>query len=337
MQCPSCHFHNMPGSGHCARCGASLRLSGPIDVHPPRAGTMQKRLPTLYRLPAAWRRVTGGLLAGLAGAFGLGRATTYELPRGLLGWIIPGRAQRQRGDRPRAAAYLVIYAGTLLLGISLAGTLAGSVLLGLAFTAHVAALLDGIAGSFATASDRVRLAALLALGLAAGIYGPALWAGSRVVTPVRVFHQAGPFAAGDVVWYSRLASVDAGDFVLYDVTPVSATGRTATGQAARFEIEGRRINRVVARGGQRVAVRSGQVYVDDALCRWQPRQVPPAAIAQPTVVPVGSYYVLPEDLVPLGAEQAINPWTAMSVVSARQVAGPVVFRSYPWSRLAVVD
>ena len=46
MQCPSCQFENMPGSGRCARCGGFLALAtAAIDVHPPRAARLSRRMP----------------------------------------------------------------------------------------------------------------------------------------------------------------------------------------------------------------------------------------------------------------------------------------------------
>src|SRR5690606_1826181 len=65
MQCPSCRFENMPGSGYCARCGASL-LIGNVDVIPPRASAMQRRVPAELRSAVHRLQVGGGDLVARA-------------------------------------------------------------------------------------------------------------------------------------------------------------------------------------------------------------------------------------------------------------------------------
>ena len=43
MECPSCHFHNMPGSRRCLKCGGRLDAAAQaIAVEPPRASARTK-------------------------------------------------------------------------------------------------------------------------------------------------------------------------------------------------------------------------------------------------------------------------------------------------------
>src|SRR5690554_8127736 len=67
MQCPSCRFENMPGSGQCARC-SGLLVIGNVDVHPPRASSIQRRMPVEMRTAAyRLRMATAEFVARLVG------------------------------------------------------------------------------------------------------------------------------------------------------------------------------------------------------------------------------------------------------------------------------
>src|SRR3990172_6356595 len=138
MQCPSCQFENMPGSGRCARCGASLALAtAAIDVHPPRAGRLSRFELTFWRFWHGMGRA-GSKASSALPAFG-SRSDTVNFDLGTMRrCVVPGWPQYRRGDRPLAFVFLLGYLCFLVPGVVLAGTWLGSLLLGLAGAMHVA-------------------------------------------------------------------------------------------------------------------------------------------------------------------------------------------------------
>lgn len=338
MQCPSCNFHNMPGSGNCARCGASLRLGGDIDVHPPRASSLQKRMPALWSLRFYLNRLRAGMWAAFTGVTNFAVGSIAEHPPSLLGWIVPGLAQMQRGDKARGWGFLAGFLICLTIGLVLMGTVSGSIFLGLAFTMQVTGLVDAIASTFATIADRGRLTATVMAALAAFVYFPAMWAIGRVATPVQITANAAPFERGDVVWYNRMAEPKLGDVVIYEIPEFSAGGHLRnSGYNARIRIDGQRVNRIVGRGGQKVEVREGQLLVDGAVSPWQPTTprelLPEFAI----MVPAESLFILPDNLVSDDVILNANPWQQLGIVPASAVRGRVYFRSLPWGRMSFVN
>ena len=332
MLCPSCEFHNMPGSSLCARCGASLKLAtAEIDVNPPRAGRWERRMPGLAGGRRGWNHLRSLLTAELRSLL-VPRTVIEHAPR----WwslLVPGLPQIQRGERRRGRVLLVVYLGLMAAGLVTCGTGLGSMLLGLAFAAHVAAIADAFGARSQTFGDSLRLTVMTMFVLATLVYMPTGWAISRVATPLRITGVMPPFQEGDVVWYNRSSTPEVGDLVVYDLPQASVAGRTEGGQAMRVQIQGDRINRVVAVAGQRVEWAEQQLVVDGQVSPWQPAAS--LTTFRQITVPEGSLFILPDHLVPMSLPNM--PWTRLSVVSHERVGGRVFFRSLPWNRISLID
>jgi len=336
MQCPSCQFENMPGSGRCARCGASLALAtAAIDVHPPRAGRLSRLSPPLWRLWYAVGRMGAKVSPALTAAFASRAAiTNFDLPT-LLRCIIPGWPQYHRGDRPVAAVYFVGYLSLLLPGIIFAGTWLGSLLLGLAGAMHIVAVCDAVVSAFATPSDRIAFTLVCGLVLCFAVYLPVGWLISRVATPISINMTIPPFQQGEVLWYTRVATPSPGDLVLYTMPRVTAAGRMFGGNA-NYVFQGQWIGRVMAMSGQNVSVDKGRWLVDGMSNKWQPTDSPMLTEGTSWVVPDGHAFIFPEGLVPGGAQLDLGTLQQLYVVPVARIAGRLYFRSSPLSQLSIL-
>ena len=125
MQCPSCEFQNMPGSGRCARCGASLALAtAAIDVNPPRAGRVARQMPRFWGLRRTWGTLFDTARRPLALTFAGFDDTNFDLAT-MLRVVVPGWAHSYRGRPERGALFLCAYLGFLVPGLGDVGYLAG--------------------------------------------------------------------------------------------------------------------------------------------------------------------------------------------------------------------
>lgn len=297
---------------------------------------MSRRLPTLWRWRRAWAYREERLRAAVRSALFAPYERAFAPPRGLLAWLIPGLAQMQRGARERGWAFLGLYAATMLLALVLQGTLLGALMLGAAVTVHVTGVVEAATTRHAAFRDRLLLSVLVMAGLGCLVYLPTIWAVSRVARSVRLEAEAEPFSAGDVVWYSPLARPGVGDWVLYRAPQFSYAGRTAVGQNAVFQVRGDRINRVVARGGQKVAVRQGRLFVDGVGSRWQPITRTVTMTEAEWTIPDGSVFVLPENLMPEGTPLPTELFVPSGIVPLANLEGVVYFRTFPLNRVGLV-
>jgi type IV secretory pathway protease TraF len=331
MLCPSCEFHNMPGSMVCARCGTSLKLAtAEVDVHPPRAGRWERRLSGLSGWRRIWNRTRSALSEDLRHL--LVPRTVISRPPSWWSLILPGLSQWQRGDRGFGRILLLAYLALLAGGLMSCGTFTGSTLLGFAFATHVAAISDAFGVRSQTLPDSFRLTVFIALLLGCVIYLPTGWAISRVATPLRITGVMPPFQTGDVVWYNRSFAPNVGDLVVYDLPRLSVNARTERGQAVRVDIVGLRINRVVALAGQQVEVQQQKLLVDGQVSPWQPVDSLALASWASTTIPDDHLLILPDHVVPMDLTNL--PWEQLSVVPRHRVNGQVFFRSLPWNRIS---
>lgn len=355
MQCPSCRFENMPGSGYCARCGASLMV-GDVDVIPPRASALQRRVPAelrsaVYRLQitvgdlvaragnllpnrlrpaagssAAWRVATPSLAAP-----GNQRENLQEFDLGYADYLrllIPGWVQMRFGEPVRGrwmmAAALLLFALTVVL----AGSGYGAAALGLLFSLHVMTSVDAVCRHFATFGERVLFTGLCAALLAVAVYFPAGWSVSRFARAVTIQQDTRYFQSGDVVWYRPRATAAVGDVVLYNV-PVRIVPGHRDRLAINVNIEGARINRLVAVAGQRLSVSDGKLFVDGKISHWQPQTL---RLPNELIVPRGHVFILPDDLVPADIQIDVKDSSKLAVVPLSSVSGVVAWRTYPFHR-----
>src|SRR5437764_12938278 len=172
MQCTNCQFQNMPGTDVCGRCGTSLALrSAAIDVHPPRARALTKRLRRALPVRRAYVTVRDNLAA--ARREGADQNTSLS-PGLILRMALPAWPQFYLGLRRRGHIFLWSFIAALIPGILFFGSNSGLVLLGFAFSIHSSSALDVIMYTFPNAGFRDRMARsmLISVLLALVIYWP---------------------------------------------------------------------------------------------------------------------------------------------------------------------
>ncbi|HIQ20911.1 MAG TPA: hypothetical protein EYH34_06720 [Planctomycetes bacterium] len=340
MQCVNCQFENIPGAEVCGRCGASLRLAAAaIDVHPPRASRWAKRwrrlVPWTTLLAYRWNRLEEQVSASL------GRV---ETTRPLLGvfarMLVPGWPQIYLGQVRRGQLFLGLYAVCLVAGLIHVGTFLGSLLLGLALSAHLSSVLGVVFSGTGEWFSRVvwTLGCWTVIGLV--VYWPAVWAVSQVAVPQRIVENAPPFRRGDVILYNpsayRWSAPEAGDVVLYQVPPTQVTSRTEQGYPMLYNIQGMRIDRIIAGPGQRVRWDGQRLEVDGAPSPWFPLNPArlPARIS--VEVPPRCYLVFPTTDPVVSSGAGAEVWRHVSLVPEANLLGKVYLRHQPLHRFWLI-
>jgi hypothetical protein len=317
----------MPGSGRCARCGASLALAtAAIDVHPPRAGRMWRFQLAFWRL---WHRLENlrSKASSVLPAFGSGNdVVSFDLGT-MLRCVVPGWPQFRRGDRPRAFVFFFSYLFLLVPGVILCGSWLGSLLLGLAGAMHVAAVADAVVTTFATPSDRISFTLMAGLVLCFVLYLPVGWLISRVATPISINANIPPFQRGEVLWYSRIATPATGDLVVFTMPTL---------RSGNYILQGQWIGRVIAMPGQTVSVNKGQCYVDGVLSEWKPALHVSLNDGYTKVVPEGKLFVYPDGVVALNAPLSQDIIEQLYFVAVSRIAGQLYFRSLPLSQMSTL-
>ena len=337
MQCPSCEFENMPGSGRCARCGGMLALAAAaIDVHPPRATRISRSMPRVWGRFWTLRRTLelyrAQMVRPFEQIFERFDGTDFTLGT-MLRCLVPGWAHRYRGNAYRGRMFFLTYIALLLMGLLFFGTTLGSILVGLAFATHVASASDALVGHYARVGDRLAFTFVCAAALGLSIYIPFGYAASWYAVPIGITRPMETFAAGDVLWYNPSATVAPGDLALYSVPETTLLGEN---NHTRFILQNQWISRVVAQAGQRVQAKAGKLYVDD-----QPISMPPppslsAELETGFVVPEGSFLIMPNSVLPEAARINLNAWRHLSVIPRSRIIGRVFFRSQPLWRMSTL-
>lgn len=336
MQCPSCQFENMPGSGRCARCGGFLALAtAAIDVNPPRATRLSRRMPRMWgrfwSLRRSWANIRSSLTRPIEQLFSRFENSDFRLGT-IVRAIVPGWAHRFRGNSPRAIVFFVSYLALLLPALLYLGTGLGSVLLGLAFGMHVAAASDGLVSRFARMGDRLIFTFACAAILALVLYIPIGRLVARVAIPIQLNHSVEPFLAGDVLWYKPAAQIAPGDVVLYSVPETTITGYN---NHTRYVFRDRSINRVAASGGQRVQWKDGKLIVDGDISPWQFAKMWGGETFE-FVVPNDRVFIPPDSLATEGAALNAAAFQRLSLVPRSSVDGRIFFRSHPLWRISTI-
>jgi hypothetical protein len=338
MQCSNCQFENMPGVESCGRCGGSLNLAAAaINVLPPRAGRWSKRMhrfaPITFRL-RQWRFQIVNAMASSLGAVTLPRPAPGVFWR----MIVPGWPQIHCGQVTRGRVFLYAYLAALIPGMLFTGTLFGSLLLGLAISVHASSVLDVVMSATSDLATRILYSLVCFLALAAMIYWPVHWLVGQVAVPQRITVSAPPLEVGDVLWYNpsayRWSPPQVGDVVLYVIPQMRLQGR-ARGGNAMYQIQGARIDRVVAGPGQELEWTQEGLVVDGRPSPWRPLNLDRAPLGWKVTVPAGQVCIVPSTTaIPQGAATTFRRNLArMSLISIRGVNGKVYFRSQPLWRI----
>jgi hypothetical protein len=338
MQCSSCRFQNMPGTEVCGRCGTSLGIAtAVIDVHPPRAKPLTKRLRRRLPVRRAMYGVRGAL--GETATAAAARRVSAALPPGpvLARMPLPGWAHFYTGRRARGHAFVWCFLACLLPGLLLWGSGWGSVFVGLAFSVHSSAALDVINLAFPRFGFREVMSRSVAVTLVLGVavYWPAGRLLTRVADPRVMATQTTRFARDDVVLVNHWAAPSPGSVVLYDIPP--RTIREHDGhRAVNTVYQGERVERILAGPGDHVLVQGGLLWINGGPAPHLPLNTRrlPARLAQ--TVPPDHYFILPSttEVLPNPADAAA--WEGLSMVPAESVRGIAYARSQPLSRFEVI-
>ncbi len=296
MQCRNCQFENMPGVDACGRCGASLRLATAVmDVHPPRAGRWSKRFGRLFPRGVTYR-VRDAVTDALPVRPAIASEYFPEWPV-LLRMVVPGWPQLYMGRTAAGRALLFCYALLLLSGLIFIGTFSGSVLLGLAIACHASSIIDIVISATAEFRPRVIMCAgcIVVVGLVT--YLPAGRLVSLVVVPRVIQRNVPPFASGDVVLYTPAGNtwrgLRPGDVVIYEQLPMTVA---QPAQHREFRIQGERIDRILAVGGQTVVWDGLSLVVDGSASRLAPLDPLGCHFRLETKVPAGHFLILPSSI-----------------------------------------
>ena len=340
-QCSNCQFQNMPGVTHCGRCGASLTLrTAVINVHPPRANRWAKT----WRKTFMARFMRAGRGSAGAAKRQWGFSPNMELASlGLLSRLVgPGWAQIHSGQPVFGKGLLVGSAVFVSAAAVCFGSAACSFLLGMAFTCHGISVYDVARRSSAGFRDRV-FRMLLSCGLLGTfVYLPSYSFATRFVDAVVIQQNRFPLQVGDVLLVRRFSNgrstPSVGDVVQYQIANDSVMGRTPAGAAARYLIEGARIDRVLAGPGQVFAWVGGQLTVDGQRSRLRPLNSAGASQSVEVTLPPDSWFILLRtDVVTAEFQPTQENWKKWSIVKTPQIEGRIVWRSWPWSRIGFVD
>jgi hypothetical protein len=338
MQCASCRFQNMPGTAMCGRCGTSLGLAiAVIDVHPPRARPLTKRL--RRQLPI--RRAVYGVrdVVASAGTAVAGRRMMLALPPApiFLRLIVPGWSHFHAGQRVRGHLFLWAFLACLLPGLLFWGTGWGSVLLGLAFSVHSSAALDVVMLTFVDCGLRKRLARSVYVSVLVGV--AIYWPAGRLLTgfadPQVVSMKITGFDPGDVVLVNHWATPAPGRIVLYDI-PQYTVGERDGHRAVNVFYRGDRIERVLAGPGDSVRWEKGRLFVNGEPAPWLPLDARRAPTRLELTIPPDHFFILPSTTVNLPGPDQVPAWAALSVVPRESVRGLAYARSQPLSRFEVI-
>jgi signal peptidase I len=331
MECSNCQFQNIPGVKACGRCGASLQLASlVIDVHPPRASRAAKRWRRWFPVSTYWNRFRNAVAAALAAR----RIQDWvsDLPAGglVLRMAVPGWAQCYAGRRIRGTWFFWGYVGALLSGLVFAGTGLGFLLLGLAISLHTASITDIVSSNVSSLRLRLVYSAVAMIVLVAVVYYPAGLLLGSVATPQRFEIAAPPFEAGDVVLVNRSAyrwsDPQPGDVVHY-----SRPQQDMRALGGIYRLQGDRIDRILARAGDKVSCAGGKLLVNGEASPWLPLnalQVPDRA---EITVPEKNYLIIPS-----ADPQAPIAWPNASIVSRAQIWGRVYLRTQPLWRIGSI-
>ena len=225
------------------------------------------------------------------------------------------------------------YLGLLLSGLLFAGTLLGWLLLGLAISLHAASVMDIVAGTILDMRQRLIYAAATFVLLTTAVYYPVGWLLAQVATPQQFAMALPPFEAGDVVLVNHLAynrsQPEPGDVVLYQVAPQDIGG---TGHVI-YRIEGERVDRVIARGGQKVTCGQGKLLVDGEPSPWLPLNPQQLPDRLEITVPENCYLIIPSaDPFP----RSLPIWQTVSIVPRGKIWGRVYWRNQPLWRFGPI-
>ncbi|HEV8293471.1 MAG TPA: S26 family signal peptidase [Tepidisphaeraceae bacterium] len=332
MQCPSCHFQNLPGSDSCGRCATSLLLAASdLDVNPPRARDRggNFRRADLY-IQSVFRRLNEG--------FQLIRGEQLDWkipPSGFLQRIfIPGWSHLHVGQRLKGWIFLTSFAVFMVFSVLYLGTASGSIMLGIAFSIHSTAALDVLMQLAPRTSMLNRIgASFVVSGVLFGVlYFPIILLMSRVAIPREMERSSYPFNDGDVVLVNSWRSPRPGQIMLYELPSINQD-ITHGGRRTYLRFYGDRIDRIIAGPGQKVVWEDQTLTIDGQISRLRPMQQDVLPSHLEMTVPADHYLIFPTTTPLMDPKLPMELWEKMSLIPAQSLQGEVYFQTRPLSRI----
>jgi hypothetical protein len=337
MQCSQCGFENMPGLERCGRCRCVLAVPATLDVHPPRAGFGRgfRAIGNWTRRRLASMRLLPVVRVGTAGA-DAGRAAAEPVLAGAVS-VVPGLWHLATGNLSRVRSLWPAWLALLFVGLFLAGTTAGSWLVGTAIAVHAVIVCDAAdvrrrAGHW-SARVAVTLLAFAALAFFPYTVAARFARGHVSVSLAGVDMPEEALEAGDglLVWASAYRNEDPqrGDLAVYDIRPASGPG---------YRLRGARLaTRVLGLPGDRVCVAGDGISVTDPNGNRYAYASPSGLGAQDAELELheDEYFCLPPELRVAGGRGAPSPAERMrmtAVARRRDFRGRALMVWNPLSR-----
>jgi hypothetical protein len=338
MQCVSCRFENIPGVESCGRCGSAL-LPGRVvvDVQPPRATALQKRLRQFF--PFRWARAslrnTTGMAMAAARPVAEAHGVTLPPASVLIRLAVPGLAHFYTGEAFAGRCILGVYVPLMLLAALFFGTRFGGVLLGLAISVHCAGALHVLLRNLTTALTRLLVAVLVPAAIGAGIYAPAYWAVTRVALPITVAEASEPLQRDDMLLSNQLAyafnSPAPGDVVRYYRARIDVAARVGGNPYPVIFGEGEQVDRILAVPGARVEFKDGRLTINGVESDVRPLNARHMPRAFSLTVPSECFLIFPSTL-PSNVADLGDVWRRICIVREPDIRGRVYWRNQPLSR-----
>jgi signal peptidase I len=192
-----------------------------------------------------------------------------------------------------------------------------------------------VAASVTSFRDRLLYSAADMLVLMAIAYYPAARLVALVATPQRFNLPAPPFEAGDVVLVNPSAywrsDPQPGDVVHYRMPAVNARMPGAGHYPAIYRLQGDRVDRILAKAGEKVTSNQGKLLVNGQPSPWLP--------LNPQQLPDGLEVTVAEDcylIFPSTDPIAATAWQAACIVPRSQIWGHVYWRNQPLWRFGPI-
>jgi signal peptidase I len=334
MQCSNCQFQNMPGVTTCGRCGASLQMASlAIDVFPPRASPLRKWWRRRFPIARYWNQLRFARSLQIIRIPGW--PAGWQTPGVLFRMVVPGWAQHHIGRATRGWSIFGCYLALLLLGLLFIGSGLGYLMLGIAISLHAASILDVVAARVVDFRQRFLYTVAAMLVLIVVAYSPAGQLLALVAAPQRFATNMSPFQAGDVVLVNPSAywrsAPQPGDVVHYRLPEGTTRGVGPTGHALMYELQGDRIDRIIAQAGDELSSSKGKLLVNGQPSRWLPLNPLNLPDDFKITVPEGCYLIFPS-----GDGLPAEVLKLASVVPRGRIWGRAYWRNQPLSRFGPI-
>jgi hypothetical protein len=310
-----------------------------MDVHPPRANPLKKRLRRILPVRKGYYRARDVIHAGEAIALARDAAQTLPPIRIFARLIVPGWAHWFLKQPIRAALFLAGFIICIIPTLLLFGTGWGSFWLGMAFSVHSSAALDIVNQTFEQAGmrDRIARSILVSFILGVCVYWPAMELIGMLAQPHTLVMDISPFRSGDVVIVSSRVSPYRGEVALFNFGQYSRSDRYEGHEHIVRRVEGDSIDRILAIPGDRVQSDGTQLRVNGKPSPWRPLNPLPLPKGLDYVVAPGHFLLIPSGAPGLPQLSDAAFWTSTGTVDRDSIAGHAYLQTLPFSRFHFID